>query len=218
MENVVELYLSFIKNYLLNTYYEYAVGGALFLILALDVIFCVSKLNKKSFLDSVGALMYFAFLLIFGEWYFNKVVFSSLEKAITVCLSIFIIQMLISAGIKLVKSSRKPKIIKESVKVVEDIQVESLNYGESIKNAVEKIKLKEEEPILFNGFIDVAYIKSLLQSLNEKNLEEKDRLEVEELEVYLLNFVNRQPNGLEKEILSKHLGGLIKKLAKYQAV
>lgn len=218
MKNVVKIYLSFVENYLLKAYYDYVFIGVLALILVLDILFAVLKWNKRSFSKSTRVLTFILFLLIFGEWYVAKNVFSSLQSGIFVSLTLLVVQLLISTALFLIKVDKKPKGFKPQEKKAEDIKIQALNYGETIKNAVEKLKLSEEEPRTFSGFVDVAYIKSLINELNGKDLEEKDKLEIEELEVYLLNFINRQPNSLEREVLSRHLGGLIKKLAKYQVV
>ena len=106
----------------------------------------------------------------------------------------------------------KNNLAKIQGKSVEQI---SENYGSLVKKAVEKITLVEEGPKAFSGYVDIAYVKGLINSLKKHNLEENDSLELEELEVYLLNFANRQPNSLERLELSKKLGSLIKKLAKY---
>lgn len=218
MKNIVKFYLSFIENHLFKTYYEYVFVGVISLILFLDILFIFIKWNKISFSKTTGVLTYLLLLLVFGEWYFHKKTFSSLETAIVISVSLLTAQTLISTLLKAVKINKKPKVFKVDKDCNSEVKIDSLNYGLSIKNAVEKLKLTEEEPMVFSGFIDLSYVKSLIESLNKKDLEEKDRLEVEELEVYLLNFVNRQPSELEREVLSKHLGGLIKKLAKYQAV
>ena len=88
-------------------------------------------------------------------------------------------------------------------------------YGVAVKRAVERIKMTEECPQVFSGYVDVGYIKTLINNLKSNDLTETDRIELEEFEVYLLNFVNRQPTNAERQDLSSKLGGLIKKLAKY---
>ena len=103
---------------------------------------------------------------------------------------------------------------KSQTKKVEISEIKN-DYGLSVKRAVEHIKTAEETPQVFSGYVDVGYIKSLINTLKGNDLTESDLLELEDLEVYLLNFVNRQPSNAERQELSAKLGGLIKKLAKY---
>ncbi len=65
------------------------------------------------------------------------------------------------------------------------------------------------------GYLDVSYVKSLIQKLKEKNLSQEDYALVEDFELYLLNFVSRQPVGEERSVLSEKISMLIKKLAFY---
>ena len=89
------------------------------------------------------------------------------------------------------------------------------DYGLSVKRAVEKVITAEEPPQVFSGYVDVGYVKNLINSLKDKPVTQDESREIEDLEVYLLNFVNRQPNNTERQELSKRLNCLIKKLAKY---
>ena len=89
------------------------------------------------------------------------------------------------------------------------------DYGLSVKRAVEKVITAEEPPQVFSGYVDVGYIKTLISSLKTNSLTDAEIQDLEEFEVYLLNFVNRQPTSSERQELSNKLGGLIKKLAKY---
>lgn len=70
----------------------------------------------------------------------------------------------------------------------------------------------------FDGYLDVSYLKSLINLLKEKNLSESDKKEIEDLEVYLMNFASRQPYNSERLKLSGYLSDFMKKLARYNAV
>ena len=89
------------------------------------------------------------------------------------------------------------------------------DYGLSVKRAVEKVITAEEPPQVFSGYVDVGYVKNLINSLKDKPVTQDESREIEDLEVYLLNFVNRQPNNTERQELSSKLGALIKTLSKY---
>ncbi len=65
------------------------------------------------------------------------------------------------------------------------------------------------------SYIDVSYIKSLIFNLKQKDLTDEDFSMIEDLEIYLLRFISRQPNGEERAILSEYLSMLIKKLSLY---
>lgn len=72
----------------------------------------------------------------------------------------------------------------------------------------------------FNGdiggaYLDVSYVKSLIDNLKQKELSDSDYSEVESLELYLMNFASRQPVGEERAMLSEKLSMLIKKIALY---
>lgn len=67
----------------------------------------------------------------------------------------------------------------------------------------------------FMGYLDVNYVKSLIKDLKNKNLSEGDYQKIEELELYLMRFSQRQPFDKERAELSEKLSMLIKQLAKY---
>ncbi len=145
--------------------------------------------------------VYLSFLktYIFGKWY-NYI-------------SLAVLCLLIVSNILLVicfftLKGNKKKQVKENTDIKTD-------YGLSIQRAVEHIKSTEEPPQVFSGYVDVSYIKTLINTLKTNNLTEADKQDLEEFEVYLLNFINRQPTNAERQELSNKLGGLIKKLAKY---
>ncbi|MBQ3234590.1 MAG: hypothetical protein IJA97_00345 [Clostridia bacterium] len=99
----------------------------------------------------------------------------------------------------------KEKVCKEVIKPV--IKEE---YP-PVSNAVKYFKKSE----IFSGYLDVGYVKQLINELKQKPLSESDYKDIEELEVYLLRFITRQPDAEERAILSNYLSMLIKKLALY---
>ena len=68
----------------------------------------------------------------------------------------------------------------------------------------------------FNGWINVENLKSIIKELKLKKLDGNDLMELEDFEVYLLNFVSRQPNAYERKVLSTRINSLIKKIARYE--
>ena len=103
--------------------------------------------------------------------------------------------------------STQSKAVREEIKpcedkICEEFKVETINSSglQNFKNG---------------GYLDVVYLKSLISKLKEKELSNSDYDEVEDLELYLLNFVNRQPEPEERTILSEKISMLIKKIAFY---
>ena len=145
--------------------------------------------------------VYLSFLktYIFGKWY-NYISLAVLCLLLVSNIVLFICFFTLKRN--------KKKRAKENTDIKSD-------YGLSVKRAVEKVITAEETPQVFSGYVDVSYIKTLINTLKTNNLTEADKQDLEEFEVYLLNFVNRQPTNAERQELSMRLGGLIKTLSKY---
>ena len=110
---------------------------------------------------------------------------------------------------------------KKTASVVDFIESESKSEvlpPTNVKRIVETITCKTANKNEYSGYLNVDYLRELISQLKKSELEPKDLFEVEELEVYLLNFVTRQPTSEERQILSNHIGLLFKKLAKYNVV
>lgn len=71
---------------------------------------------------------------------------------------------------------------------------------------------------LFCGYLNVKYVKYLIDKLKNCDLSVAERKDAEDFEAYLMNFAYRQPSDAEREELSPKLNALIKSLAKYKAV
>ena len=71
---------------------------------------------------------------------------------------------------------------------------------------------------LFSGYLNVKYVRYLIDKLKNCDISVSERKEAEDFEVYLMNFAYRQPTETEREELSPKLNALIKTLAKYNAV
>ena len=145
--------------------------------------------------------VYLSFLktYIFGKWY-NYISLAVL------CLLLVSNIVLFICFFRLKRNKKK--------RAHENTDIKS-DYGLSVKRAVERVITAEETPQVFSGYVDVGYIKTLISSLKDKGLTQAESREIEDLEVYLLNFVNRQPNSNERQELSARLNGLIKTLSKY---
>ncbi len=87
------------------------------------------------------------------------------------------------------------------------------------KTEVSTVKLRPYEHYfkgeIYTGYLDVSHVKSLICELKQKNLSENDYSQIEELELYLMNFISRQPTDGERAVLSEKLSMLIKKIAFY---
>jgi DNA mismatch repair ATPase MutL len=145
--------------------------------------------------------VYLSFLktYIFGKWY-NYILLAVL------CLLLVSNIVLFICFFTLKRNKKK--------RAHENNEIKS-DYGLSVKRAVEKVITAEETPQVFSGYVDVGYIKTLISSLKTNSLTDAEIQDLEEFEVYLLNFVNRQPNNTERQELSSKLGALIKTLSKY---
>ena len=85
---------------------------------------------------------------------------------------------------------------------------------EEITRASNAVKYFKKEDIT-SEYLNVSYVKELINSLKEKDISDSDYLELEEFEVYLLRFITRQPEAEERIELSKYISKLIKKLSLY---
>ncbi|MBO7215209.1 MAG: hypothetical protein J6V66_06935 [Clostridia bacterium] len=191
--------------------YAYIIATSLFISnVALFFIDFIILLGFKKNKDG-GYFLCFSLVSFISAAYFTvqdvtttKLAFSSYEKAyafLTVYLSLIFI---FYACIKTVK---KPK-------------AEVVNKNAPIKDHEECVPLstavkyfKKDE--IFSGYLDVSYVKQLILELKQKPLTDSDYSEIEELEVYLLKFITRQPDSDERVVLSQKLSMLIKKLALY---
>ncbi len=147
---------------------------------------------------------YFAIEDYLGEKYlFEKV--KGVYAVMTIIISVLIIFYMV---LRAVSRYEKPK--KVTSKVDENKQNE-----ECIINVKTKPYEYYYNENLANGYLDVSYVKNLIFELKKKDLTEVDYNQIEELELYLMNFVSRQPNQNERAVLSEKLSMLIKKIALY---
>ena len=183
-------------------------SAIVFLIELLACIFSHKKRDTAYYLCfavlNATLTSYFAIEDYLGEKFlFEKV--KSVYAVMTAVLSLLIIFYMI---LRLVSTLKKPKKV---ARKVEDINQKQL--------FVERVKTKPYERYnsddVVSGYLDVTHVKSLIEQLKSKELSENDYGQIEDLELYLLNFVSRQPNQSERAVLSEKLSMLIKKIALY---
>lgn len=212
MESILVIALYFIKKFV----YYIILSSLALLGWVIILSFIVSILRRKSVnLKRYNILFLTTFIIFINgiiiDYFLYKRVFANFIDII-ISVSVFIvIGLLGNVILSLLKYEKHNKVIKEdSAKI-------SIPHIEKPKS-VDILSCVENPVSVYGGYIDVKYLKGLIDNIKEKNLEYNDEKEIEELEVYLLNFVNRQPNALERSKLSAYVESLIKKLAKYNVI
>ncbi len=114
---------------------------------------------------------------------------------------------LIAVYIKYRKERSKNKIVLSPLDIESD--------KEKTPKSIEYLSCVEQGYSVYQGYIDINYLKELTGELKSKSPELDDEKFADEFETYLLNFVSRQPAACERITLSEYVGKLIKKLAKY---
>ena len=205
----MEIYLSFLKTYIFGGWFKYIYLSVLGLIVLTNLLFFILKRFRPWYKKCLKFTCLCLFLLTFGDFLTAKTIFTSLEGSFIAFFSVIIV---VSAVYYFLSPLKKVKVsIKSTVKASEIAS----DYGLSVKRAVEHIKAVEDVPQVFSGYVDVGYVKSLILNLKSNDLSETDKQALDEFEVYLLNFVNRQPNNSERQEMSTKLNCLIKTLSKY---
>ena len=124
-----------------------------------------------------------------------------------VLLSIGLLTFLIVTTIKYKKEKLKNKIVLKSISCDDKTAV--------VPKSIEYLSCVEDGYSVYQGYIDINYLKELVSELKSSPLDYEDEKFVDEFETYLLNFVKRQPSTLERATLSDYIGKVIKKIAKY---
>lgn len=111
------------------------------------------------------------------------------------------------------------KFCYKPLKIKEEVEEDKKDLAPTnVKRIVETITCKPLSKPTFSGYLNVEYLRELVAQLKKCDLSEEELSEIEDFEVYLLNFVTRQPNSEERLKLSNYIGLLFKKLAKYNVV
>ena len=133
----------------------------------------------------------------------------------------FLFSFILSFSFALILKHLDRQIVK---KVQNNKQKSTYSLENDIKLSSESVTkrailhLKETEQNNSVGYIDVGYIKELISLVKEKEISATEETELEEFEIYLMNFCQKQPNCDEKGKLSIYLSSLMKKLAHYKIV
>lgn len=199
------------------------------LIIATFLVVILSKkaVNLKAFKCFTAILLTLITVISAFEFINVKKVFLVVDSVIVYVFALTILCATFYTVIYLTEYSKRLKLTKtKNVSSVKLNKVNNLTDSEQApltnNNVKEVIKLKCVSPQIdggeFDGYLDVSYLKSLIALLRERNLTEKDDKELEDLEVYLMNFARRQPYKSERSKLTEYLSDLMKKLARYNAV
>ncbi len=215
MKNLLIIALFYIKNYFLSNFVYYLIVSCYAFTAILTIIFLIVKVAFKwNYKLKNYNLLNLVFLILLV----NTIILERIEYKVlynnyfnvVISLSVFFILVILGnvilGSLKFKKKSVNKNINKTPIKVIH----------EDNPKKVERVSCIEEPTTVYSGYVDVSYLKSLIYALKSKELEYEDFKEIEEFEVYLLNFVNRQPTAQERVKLSGLIGSLFKKLAKYE--
>ena len=205
-------------------YFALGITLSIILVFICQLIYSVSNSRKSNYSFNKFAIFSTVCTLLVSlcEHYTTAKVFTNVYYSIIFTLFNLIISFLFSFVLSTVNAVLDSKKKPTQINTNSCYDNQKLEISNSTKKAL--LKLKTEPLDLYNlenisnEFIDVSYIKELINSLKDKPLTIKESEELEELEVFLLNFCYRQPNKNEKEKLSLHLSSLMKKLAYYKIV
>lgn len=200
---------------------EIAYLGVIILSLSSLVVFVLevilSLLSKKKrdtvyylcyTLLSLVVTLYFAVEDFFGE----KLLFETPKSVYAVMTVLLSLSIIFYTLIRYLANCKKDKKV---LRKVSDY-VEEQPHRE-IEVSVIKPKTYEyfSSGGISGGYLDVSHLKSMINELKLKNLSDSDYREIEELELYLMNFISRQPSDSERVVLSEKLSMLVKKIALY---
>lgn len=184
-----------------------------FLLLFITMLEILSLIIFKSKIDLTYYVCYlvinFTITLYFAVQDFigQKIVFDSGYKIYVFITALISVSILLYAIVRVFNYKIvKPKNKNQKVKDMES--AESLEPSNYVKFVL------EEKP--FEGYLNVNYVKKLISELKGHNLTQGEYEQIEEFELFLLNFVSRQPKNSERRVLSEYMSMLIKKIAKYK--
>lgn len=139
------------------------------------------------------------------DFLYNGVLFKSAKSVYTFITLVAVLSVIFFIIVKAV--SKKPTKIDIKRTVKKELTEEAVSPSRIIEY------FKNDK--LYTGYLDVNYVKALINDLKTKELSESDFQKIEELELYLMRFSQRQPFDKERAELSEKLSMLIKQLAKY---
>ena len=213
---MLELYktaLNYLEGAISGDFYPYCavVFGLLpFVAFLVELTVVLIKKPKEIYVYSLRlSLVFFvleAYFTVF-DYVERKLLFSTVNSVVIYLALSLVKVVILHLVLRLIYKQRLKNSCKKPIKTLEELppsNVKPFFAGEVIKPS-------------FTGFINVEYLKGLIQELKTKKLELSDLCELEDFEVYLLNFVSREPNDYERKVLSTRVNSLIKKIARYEA-
>ena len=185
------------------------------LIFLIEITVCLFSQRKK---DTVYYLCYNLLNVVVTAYfaiedYFGKKLLFETPKSVYTVMTV-IISLSIIFYMMVCSLARRDKGKKSREKAVDFIEKEN---DKQIEVSIVKPKPYEHyfKGELYTGYLNVSHVKNLIYELKQKELSESDYRQIEELELYLMNFISRQPTDGERAVLSEKLSMLIKKIALY---
>lgn len=223
MEQVFKFIINLLNNIFLSRYSIIFIGVLLILPLAsflLEIILNISlKKSTKGEVSKSASIISTLLSIIFStsNYLSGNSVFLSVMEVAFYNLTLILFCFILCKTASLIGQFCSNKISRQLDFTKDEPTSEELPPS-NVKRIVETITCKTTSKNEYSGYLNIDYLKELILQLKKQNLDEQDLYELEELEVYLLNFVTRQPTCEERCVLSKHIGRLFKKLAKYNVV
>ncbi|MBQ9782737.1 MAG: hypothetical protein IJW26_06140 [Clostridia bacterium] len=205
-------------------YFALGITLAIIAVFICQLIFSVvkGKKSKYSYTKFIFFTSFFTLLVSICEFYTSKKVFQNVYYCIIFSIFNFLLGLTFSFVLGTINAILDKKSKSLQTEKPNEFEPQKLPVSNSTKKAL--MHLKAQPIDLYNlenssnDFIDVEYLKSLIDLLKSKPLTIEETERLEELEVFLLNFCYRRPNKNEKEKLSVYLSFLMKKLAYYKIV
>ena len=193
-------------------YISMSVFLACILIFIVELVVAIVKAPKKIYFYN---LCFSVALIIVGSYFaisdllYTKLVFFSAERVYVYCSVCLLVCLLFYICLYGVYSARCKNAEEKPIKKQEELPASRATAYFS--GRVEDLELNA------NSWLDINYLKGLISNLKSKDIPTSDLIELEDFEVYLLNFVTREPNAYERKVLSEKINLLIKKIALYDA-
>ena len=220
MEQVFLFVINALKSVVENSYISYILLTTLILVVVSYLVeivlrFALKKRSNGQIFKSVSIICFVLSVVFSIGGLETASVFSSAIEVIYYNLAFLIIVLVLCLTLN---GEYKASIKKQVLSCAESEQEVEAVAPSNVKRIVETITCKTLNKPEYSGYLNIDYLKELIAELKKSDLDEQDLLEVEELELYLLNFVTRQPLEREREVLSTQIGLLFKKLAKYNVL
>ncbi len=174
----------------------------------------LSKKSTSALFFKSGVLIILPFTTLFSlsNYCVGNAVFINVKEIIYYNALLLIVSYVLYLILKIacyfiIKANKKALLVLD--------KIEPMPPKTNVKKIVETITCKTFNEKCYSGYLDIDYCKQLIQKLKGVNLESIDDSKLEDFEVYLLNFVSRQPNESERDKVGDYLNWIIKTLAKY---